>query len=481
MFRSKARTASDSAAEVAVFALAAALTACSFVSLERLGIVTAPSKSGEIAPAEGPLRVGFSIEPVHDSAERAFRLSSLEGSSTGNFEWRGSGFDFRPVPPLKKGYLWTMSISGAIRTADGRTFDAAKSVMFYAGSSAALITLDSFSPAKGATVSISEPISLRFSRAVDASLFTRNFSLSPATDYDLSWSADGLTARIGPKMRWTAQSAYTWLVKADLADVGGVGLAKTYDGAFIVQAEGHAPGVVSVHPAIFAGGYFLPLSTGLDTLAYEDAIFVTFDQPVTRESVSDSIKLTPSVKGRVLQDGPSTFAFVPEEGYAARTEYRLSILSTVATPAGTPMSEDYAAWFRPKVADIGLARAFVNGGAAIETFCGGVSTSFTPDPIDEGAIIALEFNPPITDASQRDRTVTLVSCTSLFPSSLSPSLRSAQWVGGSRLELSYTGFTPSTTSTTFFYKVLVPGGISGISDGAGGTMEMDRWFVIVTL
>ena len=74
----------------------------------------------------------------------------------------------------------------------------------------------------------------------------------------------------------------------------------------------------------------------------------------------------------------------------------------------------------------------------------------------------------------------LISCTNLFPSALSPSITSAQWASTTRLELSYAGFTKSTASSTFFYKFLLPRGTSGISDGAGGTMEKDLCLVLFT-
>ena len=51
-------------------------------------------------------------------------------------------------------------------------------------------------------------------------------------------------------------------------------------------------------------------------------------------------------------------------------------------------------------------------------------------------------------------------------------------VGDSRLELGYAGFSPSSASKTCYYRLSVPGGTSGISDGAGGSMEADLWLVM---
>jgi Bacterial Ig-like domain len=459
-------------------ALISPLSACSLVSLEALAIDTQPAVDGEVAPAEGPLRVAFSIEPQRTTAERAFKLSSAAGTSAGDFVWSGNEFAFYPIPPLKKGYRWTLSVIGRIKATDGREFDVSKTLSFYAGSRASLLTLDSFSPTQGATVSTAEALSFTFSRAVDGSLFRRDFSLSPATDYDLAWSADGRVATLSPKAHWTTLSTYTWQVKAELADGDGLGLARSYDGAFVVQASGRALSVVSVRPAIFTNGSFSPIAAGLDQLAYRDAIYVTFSEEPTRESVADAIKLTPSVKGRVLQDGPMCFAFVPDEGYAARTRYKLCLLSTISNLAGSTMCEDYLAWFSPQVIDLSVARASIAAGSTITDFGDAQGYGFRPQVPDGSTLIAVEFNAPIIDAGWRDRIVTLVSCASLFPSALSPALKSAQWVGATRLELSYAGFSASTVSKTYYYKFLVPGGTSGISDGAGGTMEKDLWFVL---
>jgi hypothetical protein len=463
-----------------VTALSSLLSACSLVSLEALAIDTQPATEGEVVPVEGPVRVAFSIEPLRTTAERAFKLSSAAGNSAGDFVWSGKEFAFYPVPPLKKGYRWTISVVGRIKAMDGREFDASKTLSFYAGSRESLLTLDSFSPAQGATASTTDALSFAFSRAVDGSLFRPNFSLNPSTDYDVAWSADGRVAVVTPKARWTTLSTYTWQVKSDLADKEGLALARSYDGAFVVQASGRSPSVVSIRPAIFANGSFSPLAVGLDQLAYRDAIYVTFNEEPTRESVADAIKLTPTVKGRVLQDGAMCFAFVPDEGYAARTRYRLCLLSSISDLAGNTMSEDYLAWFSPRVVDLKVARASIAACPDIADFGDAYSYGFRPQIPDGSALITLELNSPILDAGQRDRIVTLISCASLFPPALSPSLKSAQWVGSTRLELSYAGFSASTASKIFYYKFLVPGGASGISDGAGGTMEKDLWFIMFT-
>ena len=454
--------------------------ACSLVSLEELVISTHPADDGEVLPVEGPVRVSFSIEPVRSTAERAFKLSSPAGISSGDFLWSGNELAFYPIPPLRKGCRCQLSVIGGIRTTDGRAFEAAASTSFHAGSKASPLALDSFSPARGATVSTTQALSFAFSRSVDPSLFRRSFSLDPSTDYDLAWSADGKVATITPRSRWTTLTAYAWQVKADLADAEGLAMARAVNGTFVVQADGQAPSVVSVRPAIFTNAGFSPLAVGLDQLGCRDAIYLTFSEDVSRESAVDAIKLTPAVRGRVLQDGPRNFAFLPEEDYAARTRYRLCLLSSVCDLAGNTMSEDYLAWFSPRVADLKVDRVFVAGGAAITVLGDSPGHGFRPRIPDGSAMIAVEFNSPIVDPGQRDRMITLISCTSLFPSALSPSPMSAQWPSPSRLEMSFAGFTQSTASSTFFYKFLLPGGTSGISDGAGGTMETDACLVLFT-
>jgi hypothetical protein len=460
------------------FALSAC--ACSFVSLEHLTIDTNPAHDGAVLPAGDAVSVAFSIEPDRTSAEHAFKLSSAAGTSAGDFTWTGNGFSFSPVPPLKKGYLWTLSVIGAIKAKDGRSFDVSKSVSFFSGSSSGLMTLDSFSPAQGSTVGTDAALILDFSRAVDPHLFRSNFILSPSTDYDLAWSADCHSATLSPKPGWRTLSTYAWQVKADLADEAGVPMACPYAGGFVVQAEGTAPALVSVGPALFADGRFSPLSVGLDKLGYRDAIYLRFDKEVTRESVSAAVKITPAVKGRVLQDGPTNFAFVPEEGFAAGTIYKLCVQSGVADLAGNTMREEYLQWFSPQVVALRVAAIHIAGDAAISDFGDGYCYGFTPQIPDESALVALEFSSPIVDAAQRQRTVVLVSCSSLFPAALSPELKSAQWVSDTRLELSYAGFSPSTLSKTYYYKLLLPGGVGGIGDGAGGTMEADVWLVLFT-
>jgi hypothetical protein len=459
---------------------ASALCSCSLVSLESLAISTEPAADGETVPPEGPIKVSFSIEPKHDSAESAFKLNSAAGASSGDFRWSGRELSYYPVPPLKKGCRWTLSLAGKVKALDGRSFDVDEAVSFFAGSSSSLLTIDSFKPALGATVSTNASIILGFSRKIDQTIFARNFSLSPSTGYDASWSADGKTVTLAPKTRWTSLSTYSWQVKAELADADGVGMARAYEGAFIVQEDGAAPSIVSARPALFADGELSPLAAGLGELGYRDAIYLSFSEEVTLESVSGAVKISPTLRGRILQDGPAGFAFVPEEGFAARTRYKLTVLASVADLAGNEMSEDYVAWFEPRVADLKILRAFINGGSAVSGFGDAYCYGLAPSISDGSGTIALEFNVSITDPAERDRIVSLISCSSLFPSSLSPALKSVQWASLSRLELTYAGFSASTASRTYYYKLLIPGGESGISDGSGGTMEKDLWLVIFT-
>ena len=115
-------------ASLVAMALACAFAACTLVSLESLGIATEPAADGEVVPVGEPLRVTFSVEPQRASAESAFRLSSASGSSAGDFVWSGNSFAFYPVPPLKKGCRWTLSLTGGITATDGREYDASRTV-----------------------------------------------------------------------------------------------------------------------------------------------------------------------------------------------------------------------------------------------------------------------------------------------------------------------------------------------------------------
>jgi hypothetical protein len=476
MSRRKAR-------RLALLALASALSSCALVSLERLVVTTTPAEDGQIVSPEGPIRVSFSIEPEPTTAEKAIKVSSAAGTSSGDFRWSGKELSFFPIPPLKKGYLWTLSIEGKIKALDGRSFDVDEALSFYAGSSATLLTLDSSKPAAGATVSTAERIVLEFSRAVDQSAFKRSFSLSPSTAYDVAWSDDGRTATIAPKTRWSALTTYAWQLRADLVDSDGVGLARAYEGGFVVQSDDAAPTLSSARPALYSNGTLSPLESDLGQLGYLDAVYLSFSEEVTLESVADAINFTPMVKGRVLRDGKANFAFLPEEGFAARTRYRLCVLSSVADLAGNTMPEDFVAWFTPRVADIAVDEASITNRVGAPTLVSGFGDAYSygfEPTIDACATVSLKFNVPIADAAQRDRIVTLINCSSLFPSATSPALKSAQWASDSRLDLSYAGFAKSAAAKTYYYKFLIPGGSSGISDGDGGTMEKDLWLVLYT-
>src|SRR5690606_11857389 len=116
-----------------------ALSGCGFADLRPVSFSTRPAQPYAVLPGERtPLELRFGADMDRREAERALAVSNFSGSVEGDLAWDGRTLRFHPVEPWSPGVLYTLSVSGSIRAADGRELRPSASIPFYAVSRASV-------------------------------------------------------------------------------------------------------------------------------------------------------------------------------------------------------------------------------------------------------------------------------------------------------------------------------------------------------
>lgn len=173
---------------------------------------------------------------------------------------------------------------------------------------------------------LSEPVTIRFSTAMDAVSVAAALTVDPDTDVDLTWATDGTSLTIAPRDHWSAGVLETVTVRAGALARTGQPLARPARAVFLTR--GATTGTVSATEPV---GSSVAPTTGF---------VVTFAQPVDGTSVQTAIRLDPPTPGIVRSSSPTEataqYTFQPLAPLRPDIDYRL-IVSGVRDAEGVPL------------------------------------------------------------------------------------------------------------------------------------------------
>jgi hypothetical protein len=465
-----------------VFASSAlCLWSCGLISMQSLSLLSYPAAKDQVISSTDALTISFSIPPDHAAAERLFRVSAAAGAALGDLSWEGDTLVFSASPPLPGGQRLVLSLSGQLDMADGRSFMVAVLVPFFVDTDAVQPRLLDHRPAEGEVVSVTTPIVLTFSDCMDPATFQDGFTLNPTAELDISWDAAGKIATIVPRTQWSTLSYYQWEMGNAVAGANGVAIGDRAEGSFLVQEDAEAPRLSGApQPALLTSGAFLPLGGTLDDLRVDDCILFTFSEDVTIQSLQSALSFEPSIQGYVTRVRAGVFAFVPEQSYAMNTPYHLRISTDLVDLAGTRMAADYHLWFTPAIPIQRVLSITPGAEPPVSVFNSttalDVALPFIPG--DELSF-TIVFEQPM-DGASKARTPGQISLEGFFPSSLlDPSLKSATWTNDATLVLVFAGLQASSPPVLNHYRLLLPGGQSGVVNAEGAAFEDDVWLLMI--
>ena len=460
----------------------ALLGACDLVSFEELEVDTKPGIDNEVLPLGTELEVGFSIPPDHRSAEAAVRLVSEGEMRSGDFRWEGDRLFLRPVPELEAGKRNVLAVEGEIRSRDGRRFTVHRSLAFFSGNDGTCLALSGYSPSDAAVVDVGQSLAFSFSSPVDAESFKKSFTLSPSTEYDLSFAADAMGAVVSPRTAWTNATFYSWELKASLKGVAGNAMSGARKGGFLVQADAVPPRLLGIVPANSDGSSFLPLDgLPLSSLRNGDALYLRFSEDVDMGTLKGALRIEPNLRWHVLRDHAGAFAFVFDDAFAPETEYRLVVGTEVADLAGNKMTEAYSERFTPslpwqRVLKVVIADGVGNKETSVFNTSSSLAVSL-PD-VEKKLVFTIEFERPI-EAGFRAQSQQAVQCLKFFPvgDAFDPTLESAIWTSPTTLSLVYVGFKDSGAAASYHYRLRIAGGTGGVLNAEGARLKEDQWLI----
>jgi uncharacterized protein YkwD len=188
------------------------------------------------------------------------------------------------------------------------------------------LTAAAFRTSVGTGVELDAAATIGFSTPMERASVEAALTVSPPTAVELHWSADDTSVTIVPVGHWAADTYHTITVQPGSLASTGRPLTTPVRTAFLTRGPATATAVATE---------VLGKRVGLGT-----AFTIGFDRAVDTTSLDRSIRLEPSVPGRLsveaATDGLPQVTFTPLAALKANTRYRL-VIDGVRDEDGVPV------------------------------------------------------------------------------------------------------------------------------------------------
>jgi hypothetical protein len=399
------------------------------------------------------------------------QISSDLGSAQGDRFWKGNDLYFVPSPPWTAGIRYTVSLSGIIRSIDGRELRLERFVSFYAINKSPPPLLEKYSPADGGQTGTGDfVLELCFSRPMDRFSAESALSVEGIGDKQFEWLDGDRVLRVIAEKPLAPWTAYRWTMKSTAKSRDGVPLAKAVSGQFNTGRDRLLPRVVKVFPVIHSLGRWIPSMRDIETeLGSGQGIAVEFNKAMG-ENVLRSLRFEPSLTGRTEALSENTLVFIPGRDPEPETVYTLFVSADTKDREGLKLGADYRISFVPDIWYLKVLSFKADGLAAVDTGSGtgGDLGGVLAVPVDEGAgeaSFTIRFSFDFSDEEKRDAAMK-ISLSPFFPRTLRPvALRSLAWISKDRLRMTWEGLERGTAGEAHYYKLNISGGKGGINAG----------------
>jgi hypothetical protein len=407
----------------------------------------------------------------------------------GDLQWKGNALYFTPLGGWKAGSRYTLALSGQVYAADGRELRLAEYIPFYAVARPPLPRVLSCSPPDGASAGVSLEaglsLTLNFSEPMDRRSTEAGFTLEGVSDKEFCWEEDDRILRIVPRKSLSPWSVYRWSLE-DALSREGAPLVESFSALFVTGADRVIPRVTELFPMIRSvppdtgegNAAVIPwvgTGAGLERgLGSGQGIGIRFNKPMDRDSLLRAVRIEPSLSGRAEVLTDTTMVFIPDRDGEGDTAYTLTVSADTRDRSGLTLGEDHIAFFTPDIPLLGITGISLNG---ILLPSGGGEALSCRIPMEDsykGILeIALSFSLPFSREAAVEAALA-ISLDPWFPGLLTPvSLKAAAW-SSSVLEMEWDGVVPGEIPEVHYYRLSVPGGKTGITNGLGSTMKESR-------
>lgn len=421
------------------------------------------------------INVHFSYEVQRVPVEEIITLEVNNQIDSVSYIWEsGNHLLLKPKNGWKLGCNYKFKLNGNIKTESKGTFSASESRHFIYGKESELFSLENY-PLKEFETS-KDSVVFVFSRPVKHSSFMSGFSVSPYSEYDVSFSDDNKTATVIPEENWPINSILGWSLSSDIVSDDGYALKKEYSGEIKAVYDLAVPELIRVCPASLNSQEYLPLYTlDLSHLIDDQAIYFEFSKPMDSESVEKGISFEPAIKGCFYNydNERRKFIYQPYSNYELNVEYRLKVDDSCKDINNIELFEPNEFYFSSsneylKVMSIKIKSPDEQDAAEL---CSSDEYStvrlLKPDSL---VYITIVFSESIKDKNGCEDNI---SCSVLFPDAENPEKHSCVWDSDFSVTLAYSNFF-SKSGFSHFYKISVKGTSSGVVSESNNFMEKNK-------
>lgn len=447
---------------------------CGFTDLRMIEFSVEPSESGSVLSGHNsPVTVSFNTE-MEKNSENVLQVISDNGVMKGDLLWDGNNLHFIPVPGWTAGIRYTLSLSGTVRSIDGRDLRVAHFVSFYAVNSNDPPALENHYPADGGSTGTGDIVlEYHFSRPMDRISTESALTIEGIGNKTFEWLSEDKILKVIPDKTLSPWVSYRWNLRETAKSSDGVPLVKTYSGYFTTDIDRILPRVTSVFPVLNSGGSWYPTGANIETgLASEQGIAVEFNKPLGDNALR-SVRIEPSLTGRTEYLSEKSVVYIFTRDPEPENTYTLIVSADTKDREGLKTGGEYRINFTPDI-------PFLN----ILSFSTGVSSNFSNIPPDMTIPVQIEsgtdkisfyirFSLPFTTEEKQNAAQKIIF-TPFFPRTLTPvALQYVSWINDDRIHMEWEGLTKSETGVPHYYKLTIPGGKSGVTNGMGMYLKED--------
>ena len=476
--------------KIICFCILIFFTGCGFVDLREIGLATIPSEPYTILDSDDShVILRFNTAMLEKETESVIQITSPSGSVEGDLRWKGNELHFIPASSWMKGIRYVLKISGTVYSKDGRDFYFSRELPFFALSDYPLPYLVSSDPPDGASTIAFSPeetmLRLEFSLPMNRQSTLAALNCDSFDPAKTEWSDDDRVLSVKPLNPLSAWTAYRWSVSDKALGREGTPLAKTVSGRFITDKDNVFPEIIGVIPLIpaendsYLWGSWMPVDVSLENgLGRGQSIGVKFNKPMDVEKLRNALSFDPALPGRTAVVASDRVVYVPDRNPDPETFYTLKISGEVKDTRGLKMGSDYSVIFK---SDIPFLRVYslILEDKPTEIFEPEKNTIFPVmvEEADDGVIrFVLRFSTPLSVEAKIDA-VSRISLTPFFPGHLGTmSIRSVRWIGSDRVRMEWNGAECGKDNEPHFYKLSLPGGRTGISNGEGSYLREEIYY-----
>lgn len=343
------------------------MLSCNFIDISPVTISVNPAQSYSIIKNSKSLYLRFSDDMNKKSVESITSIRLANKKIDVFYVWENAKTLYvYPSSPLKKGLLYSIISSGKATTTTEKkvTIEIFRSFYYQEKGSPIQITsiVDaSNKPLHSHTITdVSTKFTINFSTAIKQSSFLNTFSISPNLEHTITWKNEK-SVIINPKKQWKQGTKYTITINKDLLAKNNYVLLEPYSFTFFTNKDITPPVITTLSPALFTPSTNTVTSlnhTSLKKIRYSDIILITFSENIDPRSISESMSITPTIKGHFLPHKGNQAIFLHEKssGWDIGVEYLLTINTSLTDTAGNKLYSEYRSRFTANISHTNIKK-----------------------------------------------------------------------------------------------------------------------------